>query len=88
MSYSSPQELFLIFLEELQRQIPSYLKGPAAQWVEAICQHQINLNDMIRSGKGTVEVNFLASFELSVMDILQTATVFKKLPSSPQRVSE
>jgi hypothetical protein len=78
MSYSSPQEQFLILFEELHRQIPSYLKGAAAQWVEALSQHQINLNDMIRPGKGPVEVDFLASFESSVLDILEQKTVFKK----------
>jgi hypothetical protein len=78
MSYSSPQEQFLILFEELHRRIPSYLKGVAAQWVEALSRNQVSLNDMIRPGKGPAEVDFLASFEHSVLDVLETKTVFNK----------
>jgi hypothetical protein len=76
MSYSSPQEQFLILFEELYRRSPIYLKGAAALWVEALSRNQVNLNDMIRPGMGPVKVDFLASVEPSVLDILDYKTVF------------
>jgi hypothetical protein len=76
MSYSSPQEQFLILFEQLQRTLPVYLKGAAWLWVESLSRNQVNLNDMIRPDMGPVQVDFLASVEPSVLDILDDKTVF------------
>jgi hypothetical protein len=78
MSYSTPQEKFHIIFEEFHRRIPKYLKGVTAQWVEALSQNKVTLSDMIRPGNDPVEVDFLASFDPSIIDILEQKTIFNK----------
>ncbi|XP_069698913.1 uncharacterized protein [Periplaneta americana] len=78
MSYSAPQEQFIILFEELHRQIPNYLKSTASVWVEALSQNHVNLNEIIRPGKGRVEVDFLASLDSSVLEVLEEKSIFMK----------
>jgi hypothetical protein len=79
LSYSIPQEQFLLLFEELHKRIPDYLEGVTAQWVgiSPSKSNQPQLRDS--TDNGLVEVDSLAFFRSSIMDILEQKTIFKKI---------
>jgi hypothetical protein len=80
MSHSTPQEQFLLRFEELhkKKKNPNSLEGVTAQWVEISLSKRNGPQLRDSTDNGLVEVDFLASFGSSIIDILEHKAIFKK----------